>query len=279
MPKVVKQRRRIVTKRSAVGVVGRIEAVGSGRKGMKINIYGLGKRGKTRFACTFPKHLLLIGTEDGTASLGKMKGVDFIQITKSSDLDELLPLVAEGKYQSVVLDTAGGLQDLILKEILGLEDIPVQKSWGIAKQQDWGTCGSQTKERLRALLNLAQTVAAYVVIVAHERDFSKGDESSSDLGVFPTVGSALTPSVAGWLNGACDYIGQCFLREEVTKKQSKVGKKTIMTTKKTGKIEYCLRVGPHPVYMTGFRVDPSVKLPDAISNPSYAKVVAVINGE
>ena len=276
MPKIVKQSRKRVTKS---GVLGRIHDVGSRRSGMKLNVYGLGKRGKTRLACSFPKPLLLIGTEDGTASLGKMKGVQFVQLQRTTDLDELLPLVSDGKYESVVLDTAGGLQDMILKEILGLEDMPIQKTWGIAKQGDWQTCGSQTKERLRAFLDLAAKANAYVVIIAHERDFSKGDESDNDLGVFPTVGSALTPSVAGWLNGACDYIGQCFLQEEVTIKKRKIGKKVTESRQKTGKIEYCLRIGPHPIYMTGFRVSPDVVLPDCIVNPSYQKIQSVIDGE
>jgi hypothetical protein len=50
-----------------------------------------------------------------------------------------------------------------------------------------------------------------------------------------------------------------------------------MTTR-TGKVEYVLRVGPHPIYMTGFRrvhVDGEV-MPDVIIDPSYNKILSLI---
>ena len=269
MPVVKKQTKRAASK--SRGVASRIKPVGL-HGGIKLLVYGRGKTGKTRFACTFPKPLLVIGTEDGTRSVSNVKGVDFVQIERSSELDELVDLLKEGKYKSACLDTAGGLQDMILKEILGLEDVPLQKSWGIAKQQDWGTCSMQTKERLRGFLELANSHETNVVIIAHERNFDS--ESESDL-IFPTVGAALTPSVAGWLNGAVEYICQTYIREE-TKEVKLVKGKT--SQKKTGRAEYCLRIGPHPVYMTGFRVPVGVVLPDDVVDPSHEKIRKYIEG-
>lgn len=241
---------------------------------MKLLVYGRGKTGKTRLFSTFPKPALLIGTEDGTGSVADVDGLDFVRLEASSELD-LLVAEAQRKYRSVGLDTAGGLQDLILKEILGLDEIPVQKTWGIAKQQDWGTCGAQLKERLRMLLNLADSNLLDVMVIAHERNFN---EEASDL-MTPTVGAALTPSAAGWLNGACDYVCQTFVREEVEFSKLKVAGKTVESKKKTGKAQYCLRIGPHPVYLTGFRVTRKVgDLPDCIVDPDYQKIVNVIKG-
>ena len=268
MPTVRKQ-----TKRTSKvqGVASRIKPVGL-HGGVKLLVYGRGKTGKTRFACTFPKKVLVIGTEDGTRSVSNVKGVDFVQIERSSELDELVDLLKEGTYASACLDTAGGLQDMILKEILGLEDTPVQKSWGIAKQQDWGTTAMQTKERLRGFLDLANTHNTNVVVIAHERNFDS--DSESDL-IFPTVGAALTPSVSGWLNGAVEYICQTFIREE-TKDVKLVKGKT--SQKKTGRAEYCLRIGPHPIFMTGFRVPVGVEVPDSVVDPSYEKIRKLIEG-
>jgi len=275
MPKVTKQTSRPAKARTkAIGVLDRIQPVGMDEDGIKFNVYGRSKTGKTRLACTFPKPLLLVGTEKGTRSVATVKGVDYVRLESSAEIMELVGLLITGRYRTAVLDTAGGLQDMVLKEILGLSELPVQKSWGMAKREDWGTCGQQTKERLRSLLDLAESHGVNVVVIAHERNFN--DEGSSDL-IFPTVGSALTPSVAGWLNGACDYICQTFIREAETVKEISVGGRKSKVKSKTGGAEYCLRTGPHPVYMTGFRLPPGQDaLPDVIVDPSFDKLNKLI---
>lgn len=280
MPKITKQNPKQASNSapSNGSVASRIQPVESGVGGIKLLTYGRGKTGKTRLASTFPKPLLIVGTEDGTKSIIGIKGIDFIRLRTSSEVDEVAALLREGKYASAVLDTGGGLQDLILKEVLGLDDIPVQKSWGMTDRQTWGVVGAQFKERMRSLIDLADTHGINVVVIAHERSFKDDDDKVSDL-VFPTVGAALTPSAAGWLNAACDYICQTFVGEQTTEAEIDIGGTKVKQTQKTGKIEYCLRVGPHPVMMTGFRLPPGYSLPDFIVDPSYAKIVQVIKGE
>jgi hypothetical protein len=285
MPRVTKQRPGQVPVRTGrdgkklKSALDRIAPVKSITGGVKMNVYGRGKTGKTRLACTFPKPLLLMGTEDGTKSVVGAADVDFIMVEASSDLEELTEgVLAGGKYKTAVLDTAGGLQDLILKEVLGLEDVPVQKSWGMAERGDWMTTGAQWKERMRSILDLARK-GLNVVVIAHERNFNE-DSGASDV-MFPSVGAALTPTVAGWLNGACDYICQTFIREEEEVAERDVpgtGKK-VKTRTKTGRKEYCLRVGPHPVYMTGFRLPMGVELPEVIVDATYDKIADLISGE
>lgn len=239
--------------------------------GIKMNVYGRGKTGKTRLACTFPKPLLLIGTEDGTKSVRGM-GVDYVRIHQSAELPELCGALRQSKYKTAVLDTAGGLLDIVLKEVLGLDELPLQRSWGMAEQRDWQTCGAQVKERLHGLLDLADRYNLNVVVIAHERNFN--EEQNSDV-MIPSIGAALTPTVAAWLNNACDYICQMFIREEVVQQKSKTGP-TI--NRKTGKKEFCLRVGPHPIYQTGFRLPPNTELPDCIVDPTYEKIARLIRG-
>lgn len=279
MPKITKQsaKKKVAKhKPTSSGILSKVVSVEDmPSTGIKMTMYGRGKTGKTRTACTFPKPLLIVGTEDGTKSVKSVAGVDFFRLSESSEIDELAEVIPD-KYKTVALDTAGGLQDMILKEILGLDDVPVEKSWGMAAREQWQSCGVQTKERLRKLLDLADQHGTHVVIIAHERNFN--DEGGSDL-IFPTVGASLTPSTAGWLNGACDYLCQTFLREQTIKKEVKVaGKKGATMSQRTGKIEYCLRVGPHPVYMTGFRRTHSENetMPDVIVNPSYDKICELI---
>jgi hypothetical protein len=268
------------------------------RGGIKLNVYGRGKTGKTRLAATFPKPLLLIGTEDGTKSVANVPGIDFIRLKASADIDVLAELFESGKsywertktgytqlaapvgspYQTVGLDTAGGLQDIILKEILGLTDVPVQKSWGMAKREDWMVCGAQWKERMRKILDIPDRIDKNVVIIAHERNFK--EEGDSDV-MIPSVGAALTPTVAAWLNGACDYVCQAFIREQMTRTEAapiEGAEKVVMMTP-TGKFEYCLRIGPHPVYMTGFRHAVGIEVPEVLVNPSYDLIAKLIKGK
>lgn len=288
------------------GILGRIAPVGSSATGIKLCVYGRGKTGKTRLACSFPKPLLLIGTEDGTKSVSNIPGVDFIRVATGSELTELVEYVSEGglsywklqskawakqtsrtgdSYAGVCLDTAGGFQDIILKDVLGLDEVPVSKfrkaakgeSWGITDKANWGVIGTQFKERINGLIRLADTLGTNVVVIAHERNFTSDEAAVSDV-MLPSVGAALTPSVAGWLNGACDYICQTYIRQEQEVVETKIGDKTVQTWKPTGGIEYCLRIGQHPVYMTGFRVPDGVELPESIVDPSYNKLERLIRG-
>lgn len=275
MPQITKVNSKPTSKRTKGTIEDRIQPITELEgDGIMLVVYGRSKTGKTRFACTFPKPLLIIGTEKGTKSIKGIKGVDFFRLQHTQEIEALLPVITN-KYKSVVVDTAGGLQDIALREVLGLDDIPVQKSWGMAKREEWSACGIQTKERLQTLLRLSESNGTHVVIIAHERNFK--EEGDSEI-IFPTVGAALTPSVAGWLNGAVDYICQTYIREEVVRTPLVEGEDTMLESK-TGKKEYCLRVGPHPVFLTGFRLPPGIELPDSVVNPDYNKIMKLINGQ
>lgn len=272
MPTVRKQTpRKKRTVKKSKSVVSRIELVSEVDKGIKLLVYGHSKTGKTRLACTLPKPLLLMGaagfgTEKGTRSVSTVKGVHFIAIENSEEIEQL---VALDKYKSFVLDTAGGLQERIVNEFTG-HDPEVRKDWRHVNKGDWGPINSRTMERLRWLLDAADLQEKYVCIIAHERAFNVDSEESL---VFPHVGASLTPGVSGWLDGVVDYIGQCFIREEI-RAVKKSGK--IAIRKKTGKMQYCLRVGPDPVYRTGFRVPPGTELPDVIVDPTFDKINELI---
>lgn len=277
MPAVTKQKMTPTPKPGGNGLMGRIKSVDELQTGIKLNVYGRGKTGKTRLSCTFPKPLLILGTEDGTKSVIGVKGVKYVRLAVSTELDEVPGIVGDQGFRTVVLDTAGGLQDLILKEILGLAEVPINKSWGMAQQKDWQICTAQFRERMSRLINLADMSGTHVVIIAHERNFTNEDIGSDVM--MPSVGSALTPTAASWLNGACDYVCNTFIREQTTTRMVEAVKgKSVEVKEKTGKEEFCLRIGPHPIYMTGFRLPPGRELPDVIVDPSYAKIADLIKG-
>lgn len=283
MPTVTKTTMK--TSKPSGGILSRITPVASIEKKMKLLVYGRSKTGKTRLFSTFPKKALLIGTEDGTNSIADSSGVDFVKVNTSEEFGELVSyLRSEGRYSSACLDTGGGLQDIIVKEVLDLDEVPVQRSYGMGSgkfkdgRQMWGVVGMQFKEHVNRFLKLAEDGVIHVVIIAHERNFN--DEGGGHELMTPTVGAALTPSVTGWLNGACDYICQAYIREETVTAKIKIpGKGEVDQTKKTGKAEYCLRIGSHPIYITGFRVPRKIgELPDCIVDPDYDKIQRIIKG-
>lgn len=269
--------------------------------GMKLSVFGRGKTGKTRLACTFPKPLLLIGTEDGTKSIKtsrklkaritdtagnvaevyslflreKATGVDFVQIHNSTMLDFITTNVMKN-YRSGVLDNGGGFQDILVKEIAGLAETPAQLSYGTMSQQEWGILTGQFKDQLRKLLALADTAGKHIVIIAHEQNFTP--ENTTPGLMLPSVGPALTPKCSGWLSTACDYLSQTFIREEIVEAAA-TEEGEMPVAMKTGRKQFCLRVAPHEVFMTGFRVPEGVELPqDGIASPTFEKIQAMIEG-
>lgn len=248
---------------------------------VKMLVYGRSGTGKTTLWATFPGPILVMICSGGQRP-GELKSINTAEyrgkiqqvvIQSTQEIPEVLDHVKRtGKYQTVVQDHASGLQDLTLKEILGLEELPAQKSWGMASQQQYGQSSLMCKEILRAILSLDTNV----VIVAQEREFKA--EGDSEL-INPTIGAALTPSVVGWLNPACDYIVHTFLQPKMVESKQTIGKQTSIIRTRGKGVEYCLRTGPHDVYQTKFRVPKGHTLPDAIEDPSYDKILKAIRGE
>lgn len=254
--------------------------------GIKISIYGRPKTGKTRLAATFPKPMLILGTEDGTASIRNVSGVSYLQVISSrveepkgvpfvrlSELNTALEEAKNSQYQTLVLDTASMLQDLVLADILGIEKLPAQKSWGLATKEQNQQNALQTKTLIREVLGFPR----HVVIVAHERNFGNDDAGSEIRS--PVVSSSLSESVGRYLNGEVDYICQTFIRDQVEYKDEVIAGEKVSVPMRTGKAEYCLRLGDHPVFTTGFRLTPGYELPEVLVNPTFAKIEKVIKGE
>lgn len=249
------------------------------REGLKFSIYGRPKTGKTRVAASFPKPVMFIATEDGTESIGPADDVDMCLIQKTDEIRILVDHACKGglskqsrkPYQSIALDNATQMQSMLLAEMLGLDHIPIQHARGAVQNVDNQEYSMRTKELLAYLLKFKGNV----IFLAHEKNHTE-DGTQSDL-IIPTIGSSVSKAVANWLNGVCSYVCQTFIREE--KVQQDVGGGVMMETG-TGKGQYCLRIGAHPIYMTGFRVPPGRDkyVPDAIVNPTYDKIMEVING-
>ena len=257
------------------GVWGRVVPVTEHDSGgIHVSLYGRSKTGKTRFICTFPKPILIIGAEDGTKSIQGLKGIDFIRIRTTAEFEELVPGIIERGYATAALDTASAFADVVLEEVTGRET-PQQNAWGAYTREEYMAQAKRMKPLLKMLLDLP----CNVVITAHEKNLT-AEEGHQELMV-PSVGSALGKSTVGWLNGAVDYICQTFIRQKMQETTFEINgeKQTTMEIVPGAKPEFCLRCGPHPVYQTGFRLTPGFELPEVIVDPDYAQVMQIINGK
>ena len=271
------------TKRSN-GVLDRISSIGFDEdEGIKMLVYGRSGTGKTTLWATFPKPILAIICSGSTRSPDELRSIDTkeyrksinqVTLQNSSELQEVIDYQqSETAYRTVVIDHATGLYDLILKGILGIDEIPAQASWGMASQQQYGQCVLQFKQLMRGLLSLSSNV----VVVAQERVFEV-PEGSEDLGLNPTIGAALSPSASSWLNTACSYICRTYIQQKTTTKILKIGGKEMEKQVKSKGIDYCLHTAPHEIFTTKFRIPrvDGVSLPERILNPNYNKILNLI---
>lgn len=272
------------------GILDRIRPVTeTERGGLKFNFYGRNGTGKTTLACTFPKPLLLIGFEDGEESVRKTEGVDFVRVYETQDLFTLAAAVRNkdriasggGHYVTTVLDTATSLQDLVLKEILGLDDVPVQLAWGTVSQTQY----RQRSEKLKEFLRLFLTVRHQnVVVLGQEKnhtDINEGDGRPMDGEVLaPFIATSIGKSPCGYLHDNVDYICQTYTRNVIIQEEVTVGKNKVTMNKKTDDIEFCLRFQKaHPTYAAKVRADRDIDLPDVIVDPNYETIAALLGIE
>lgn len=253
---------------------------------IKIVIYGDNRVGKSYLACQFPKPLLLMSLEPnatgGAKSITKFKNVTYLRVESS---DKALRLASElrqnNPFKTVVIDSATSLQDIILKEILNLPEVPDMNSWGMATMDNYRARSEKTRETLRPFLNLD----CHTVITAKQRDHN----ALADMKPRITKGAQIESFFAadlggatvGWLHDACDYICQLVIQKEVVtrKRINPISKKEIEEEVETGKIIRRLRTMYHPNYAAGFRAPDPTKVPEYIDDPTYDKIQAVIDGE
>lgn len=261
---------------------------------IQIVIYGQNRVGKSYLACQFPKPLLLIAMEPtqtgGARTVKNVDGVDYIRIDSSEKLLELvseLKTVSPFPYKTVVADSATSLQDIILKELLNLPELPVQLGWGTVSEGQYQQRSEICREKLRRVLSLP----CHVVVCAKERDhnppiarkeknMSRFRSSSTSESFFA---SDLGGATVGWLNDTCDYVGRLYIEKEikVVKSQTKVKDKVIETESEieTGRIVRRFRTMYHPNFAAGFRSAHPENVPEWIDDPTFDKIYKVINGE
>lgn len=272
MPTVAKQTKLSTPTKAPSGAASRIIPLENlPDEGIKLCVYGKSGTGKTRFMSTFAKIgplLHIICSSNGMNEALSIKGTPNISCVELERPEELIELASSGTYTTVCLDHVTGFCDLVLSHILGIERLPEQGSFGMAKREQYAQLGLQAKTYLRELLDLPRNI----ILTGQERAFDTLEEGGEVLS--PYVSVAATPAVSGWIAPAVDYMCQTFKRSQV--KIKKLGDREVPTP--TGKKEFCLRVGPDPTYITKFRVPPATELPDVVVDPSYDKISSLIKG-
>jgi hypothetical protein len=243
-------------------------------------LYGRAGTGKTTLAGSFPRPSLLIDVNDrGTDSVSDIVGIDVIQV-KTWPLFEAIywDMIEDPdkyeKYKTLIIDTLSSVQQLCVEEVLRRKHKSSAEAgrWGSMTRREWGDVSQEMKSWIVRYRDLPKNI----VFIAQDRVNKGGDDDGDDYEedeLMPEVGPALSPAVAKVLNAAVYVIGNTFIRRHVTTKE-RGGKKI-----KQEKIQYCMRVGPNPIYVTKIRKPKSVGAPDIIIDPTYDDIASIIEGE
>lgn len=231
-------------------------------------IYGRSGTGKTTLAGSFPPNVLILDfKERGTDSVRDIPGVRVLFIEDWESLQDVFWGLESGNhdYSTVVLDTVSGMQDL------AITDAKIKSGKSVdspTTQKMWGEVSGSMKEIIFQFRDLPMNV----VFLAHERVKESDSEDELDEGQLdPEVGPNVIPSVSKTLCAAVKVIGNTYIKQSFRKKKSNPRE-----TKRT--VEYCLRTGPHPFYLTKIRTSKSNKIPEYIPDATYVKITDVING-
>lgn len=241
-----------------------------------IVVYGPSGSGKTTFAATAPKPMLYLDVkDDGTDSISDVKGIKAARVGSISELENVYWYLKSnpGKFKSVVIDTCTQVQSLAVNEIVvATKRKGIPGDWGTMTKRDWGNVAAILKSLFNNFRDLTEDGMA-VVFIAQDRIFNMSEEEeSNDELLAPEIGPALSPSIAKSLNASVNVIVNTFIRERPVIKEVK-GKKV-----KKSVIEYCLGVGPNPIYRRKIRKPKKITVPDVVVDPDFEDVVDIIKG-
>ena len=245
-----------------LSVLSKAKNLSSVKHGRLWTVYGKSGAGKTVFCSTFPKPMLYAQFgDDGSGSLGNDPDIDVIQLTDMGMLKDLIQELRESpriKYKTFVIDTFS----LIVQE--WIDENATQKKYKMT-QQMWGELGADTTEAIRVLSKLSKRCE--VVLACHEKeDIVVGMEDE----ISPTIAPNLSPMARPYLQ-AMTNIGVHIAVRSVTK-EDKRGIERIVQ-------QHIAQLNPNAYYWCKVQKAPSIKLPDAIINPSFDKIMAYLTPE
>lgn len=224
-------------------------------------LYGKSNSGKTYVASTFPKPLLYLQIgDDGSNTIAGVEGIKAISL----DTVEQFKMVAKElsvkrrtPYKTIVVDTFS----LLTNEWTDANVVQKKKKM---TQQAWGDLKTDTEELIKLMHKVAKN--HIVVLTCHEAmDAIDGMEDE----ISPDIRPSVSKGARTYLEGMANYgIHTTKIIKEVQK-----GNSTMEVVK------YAADIGPNPYYWTKLQIDPSIKVPKRIINPTYDKFMAVIEAK
>lgn len=221
-------------------------------------LYGKSNSGKTYIASTFPKPLLYVQIgDDGSNTIANVKGIKALSIATVEDLKSLAKeLLKDKTYRTIVVDTFS----LLVNE---WTDEKVIKKGKRMTQQLWGDLKTEQEEVIKAMHKLAKK--RIVVLTCHEsQDSIDGMEDE----IAPEIRPSVSKGARTYLEGMANYgIHTTKVSKEVTKGNNV-----------SEVIKYAADIGPNPYYWTKLQIDPSIRVPKRVINPTYDKFLKIISG-
>lgn len=221
-------------------------------------LYGKSNSGKTWVASTFPKPMLYLQIgDDGANTIARVEGVKALRVDTVQKLTDISrELLKDKTYKTVVVDTFS----LLVNEWTS------EKVTGKGKrmtQQLWGDLKNDQEDIIKTMYKIARR--HIVVLTCHEStDSIEGMEDE----ITPDVRPSVSKGARTYLEGMANYgIHTTKIIKEVSKGN---------TTKEV--VKYAADIGPNPYYWTKLQIDPSIKVPARIINPTYEKFMEIING-
>ena len=132
---------------------------------LKMMVYGQAGMGKTTFALSAPKPLLL-DFDNGVkrVNLQHLDGVDIVQISSWNDIKMLIGEDLSA-YQTIIPDTVGKMMDFIISYKCGSRQPQVQ---------DWNGINAEFQWFVREFSNMGKNL----IFIAHRDSRKEGDKTS-----------------------------------------------------------------------------------------------------
>ena len=223
-------------------------------------LWGKSGSGKTHFLGTLPKPMLYIQFgDDGSNTIADADGVKAIPGRSVERLKSLAEeLKKDKKYASVAVDTFSLITNVWV-------DANATQKKRRMTQQMWGDLKVETEELIKLFHEVAET--HIVALTCHEAtDTIEGmdDEVLPDFGPSTSKGSRI------YLQGMANY-GIHFTKVKKTIVDKESGEEKDV-------VKFAAHLGANPYYWTKFQMSDSVKLPNIMINPSYDKIISIIQG-
>lgn len=218
-------------------------------------IWGKSNSGKTTLIGSFPKPMLYIMVGDnGARSIKHVEGIDVIEVTSPSDVVPIMEEVyKKGGYKSCAVDTFS-----LVTQVWIDQNVKVKKKK--MTQQLWGDLKDDTDEIIRTASKLSAKMN--VILSCHE--VTESIEGYEDE-VTPDVRPSVTKGSRTYLEGMANY----GIHMTVIEVQGEEGSSEV----------HACHVGKNPYYWTKSQINPSIKLPKTVKNPTYDKLMKYYNGE